>query len=350
MVFYTPYADPYGNPTIFLDGAVQSIADGGILLITATDMAILAGNSPESCYYKYGSISLKTKACHEQGLRILLRCIESHANRYGRYIKPLLSISVDFYIRVFVRVYTSARECKLSSSKQSMLYQCTGCSTLTLQPLGILKPNPTESNPKQFKYCLPVVPAVNEHCEHCQHQYHVGGPIWHNPIHDLEFVDRLYEMIQTEPFTELGTFERIQGILAVVREELPDVPLYYANDHICSVLRLQTIPVLKFRSALLHAGYRVSFSHACKTSIKTDAPASVLWDILRSWSKRYPTKTELMQKNPVVAKILSKEPEKEYNFDEIHDDANPKSRRMGLKRFQMNPTSHWGPGTRSTLM
>lgn len=253
----TSFADPYGNPTIFLDGAVQSIADGGLLLITATDMAILAGNSPESCYYKYGSVSLKTKACHEQGLRILLRCIESHANRYGRYIKPLLSISVDFYIRVFVRVYTSARECKLSSSKQSMLYQCTGCSTLTLQPIGVLKPNPTPSNPKQFKYCLPVVPGFGERCEHCQQKYHVGGPIWHEPIHDLDFVDRLYETIQAEPFNQLGTYDRIRGMLAVVREELPDVPMYYANDHLCSTVKLQTIPVLKFRSALLHAGYRV---------------------------------------------------------------------------------------------
>lgn len=57
--------DPYGCPSIFLDSAVQSIQDGGILLVTATDMAILAGNTPETCYSKYGAISLKTKSCHE---------------------------------------------------------------------------------------------------------------------------------------------------------------------------------------------------------------------------------------------------------------------------------------------
>lgn len=92
--------------------------------MTATDMAILAGNNPESCYAKYGSIPLKTKACHEQALRILLRCIDSRATVHGKFIKPLLSISADFYIRVFVRVFTSPLECKLSSSKQSMFYQC----------------------------------------------------------------------------------------------------------------------------------------------------------------------------------------------------------------------------------
>lgn len=31
--------DPYGSPSTLLDGAVQAVADGGLLLVTATDMA-----------------------------------------------------------------------------------------------------------------------------------------------------------------------------------------------------------------------------------------------------------------------------------------------------------------------
>jgi tRNA (guanine26-N2/guanine27-N2)-dimethyltransferase len=57
--------DPYGAPTIFLDAALQSIAYGGLLLVTCTDMAVLCGNTPEKCRASYGSTSLKTKACHE---------------------------------------------------------------------------------------------------------------------------------------------------------------------------------------------------------------------------------------------------------------------------------------------
>ena len=33
--------DPYGSPTPFLDGAVQSVAEGGLLCVTATDLAVL---------------------------------------------------------------------------------------------------------------------------------------------------------------------------------------------------------------------------------------------------------------------------------------------------------------------
>lgn len=99
--------DPYGSPTKFLDSAVQAIRDGGItfcltliihfknsvftgpshsitfkrdtfllppflppslaglLCVTCTDMGVLCGNHGEACHAKYGSMSLKTKYCHE---------------------------------------------------------------------------------------------------------------------------------------------------------------------------------------------------------------------------------------------------------------------------------------------
>ncbi|XP_067630100.1 tRNA (guanine(26)-N(2))-dimethyltransferase-like isoform X2 [Eurosta solidaginis] len=131
--------DPYGCPNRFLDGAIQSLTSGGLLLVTATDMAVLAGNTPEACYAKCSSVPLRMKCCHEMGLRILLHCIETHANRYGKYIEPLLSISADVYIRVFVRVHSSQAKCKYSMSKQSMIFQCSGCDTYMLQPMGIVK-------------------------------------------------------------------------------------------------------------------------------------------------------------------------------------------------------------------
>uniref|UniRef100_A0A182JDC6 tRNA (guanine(26)-N(2))-dimethyltransferase n=1 Tax=Anopheles atroparvus TaxID=41427 RepID=A0A182JDC6_ANOAO len=342
--------DPYGHPTRFLDGAVQSIEDGGMLLITATDMAVLAGNSPEACYVKYGSVPLKTKACHEFALRILLRCIETTATRYGRYIKPMLSISADFYIRVFVRVYTGQYACKKSSSKQSMVFQCTGCEAFTLQPLGVLKPNPTEANPQQIKFGTPTGPFVGSRCEHCNHQHHMGGPIWSAPLHDEEFLAELMRTVEQEESKRLTTIRRIYGTLAVIREELHDVPLYYTLDRMCGILKLESIGMLKLRSALLHEGYRVSYSHASRTSVKTDAPVGVLWDILRCWHRIHPVKEERFLEGVPLTAILAKAPAKEYNIEEIHPEANPPSRKESLSRFPENPTAHWGPGTRATQM
>ena len=57
--------DPYGSASVFLDSAVQAVSDGGILLVTCTDMGVLCGNHSEACFGKYGSTSLKGKFCHE---------------------------------------------------------------------------------------------------------------------------------------------------------------------------------------------------------------------------------------------------------------------------------------------
>ena len=44
--------DPYGSPCTFLDSAVQCVRDGGLLMCTATDTAVLCGNHGEVCYAK----------------------------------------------------------------------------------------------------------------------------------------------------------------------------------------------------------------------------------------------------------------------------------------------------------
>ncbi len=67
-----------------------------------------------------------------QSLRIILASIESHANRYKRYIVPVLSCSIDFYCRVFVLVYTSAYEVKKSAWYSNVLLLIIVYSVLPL--------------------------------------------------------------------------------------------------------------------------------------------------------------------------------------------------------------------------
>lgn len=40
---------------------------------------------------------------------------------------------------------------------------------------------------------------------------------------------------------------------------------------------------LRRSSAIHHAGYQVSISHANKDALKTNCPPAVLWDLLRGW-------------------------------------------------------------------
>eukprot|EP00066_Takifugu_rubripes_P021778 XP_011611044.1 PREDICTED: tRNA (guanine(26)-N(2))-dimethyltransferase isoform X1 [Takifugu rubripes] len=332
--------DPYGSPATFLDAAVQAVSDGGLLCVTCTDMAVMAGNSGETCYSKYGSVSIKSKYCHEMALRIILHSLDQRAGVYQRYIQPLLSISADFYIRVFVRVFTGQATVKNSASKQALVYNCTGCGSFYLQRMGR-----RTSNGRQMKYSAATGPPVGPECEHCGQRHQLGGPLWAEAIHDLTFVQKVLSALSANP-GRFGTSKRIEGVLSMVTEELEDVPFYYTLDSLSSSIRCNTPPMLQFRSALLHAGYKVSLSHACKNAIKTDAPPATMWDIMRCWEKIHPVKREKLSNTSPSFRILSKEPSLEACFT-VREDANPQSRRRHLTRFQENPQAFWGPKARA---
>lgn len=47
-----------------------------------------------------------------QALRLVLNSLSTSASRYGRYITPLLSLSIDFYVRLFIQVKSAPIEVK----------------------------------------------------------------------------------------------------------------------------------------------------------------------------------------------------------------------------------------------
>jgi tRNA G26 N,N-dimethylase Trm1 len=100
--------DPYGTAVPFLESAISAISNGGLLAVTFTDMAVLCARKPHVCFYKYGASPLPKKYCHEMALRIVLFTINSIANKYGKFIEPQLSLTVDFYVRLFIRVKDGA--------------------------------------------------------------------------------------------------------------------------------------------------------------------------------------------------------------------------------------------------
>ncbi len=138
--------DPYGTPANFLDSAIRSVRSGGLLLITATDAGVLCGNGADTCFTKYGSVSLRTPSCHELALRILLQSVNSHAIRYSKYIVPVLSLSIDFYFRLFVVVFDGQMKAKESMNNIGFFYVCSECHSFYKQAYG--QSVPTKGNVK----------------------------------------------------------------------------------------------------------------------------------------------------------------------------------------------------------
>ncbi|XP_065855019.1 tRNA (guanine(26)-N(2))-dimethyltransferase 2-like [Euphorbia lathyris] len=330
--------DPYGSPSVFLDSAIQSVADGGLLMCTATDMAVLCGGNGEVCYSKYGSYPLRGKYCHEMALRILLACIESHANRYKRYIVPVLSVRMDFYVRVFVRVYTSASAMKNTPLKLSYVYQCIGCDSFHLQPIGR-----TISKNNSVRFMPGFGPVVPQECIHCGKKYNMGGPIWSAPIHDQEWVTSTLEAVRSMK-DRYPAYDHISAILTTISEELPDVPLFLSLHNLCGTLKCTSPSAVIFRSAVINAGYRISGTHVNPLGLKSDAPMDVIWDIMRCWVKNHPVKAQAPDQSGSV--ILAKEPVLQANFARAVASLS-KAQAKKVARFLPNPERHWGPKLRA---
>lgn len=199
-------------------------------------------------------------------------------------------------------------------------------------------------------------------CEETGADFKVGGPLWLGPLHDPEVVqtalDRLTstgsvndDIPQSYPDMKwIATQERLEGLLLSCKEELNDVPLYYAMPDFCKVLKISAPPINDVKAALLNAGYRVSGYHKDPQAIKTDAPNKFLWDVLRVWYKKNPPKKEPAE-DSAAAKILAVEPTSEIDFThpkEIRENiaASSRSNKDGKKkvsRFPMNPEANWGP-------
>ncbi|KAJ4707250.1 tRNA (guanine(26)-N(2))-dimethyltransferase [Melia azedarach] len=331
--------DPYGSPSVFLDSAVQSVVDGGMLMCTATDMAVLCGGNGEVCYSKYGSYPLRGKYCHEMALRILLACIESHANRYKRYIVPVLSVQMDFYVRVFVRIYTSASAMKNTPLKLSYVYQCIGCDSFHLQPLGRTASNKNNS----VRYLPGFGPVVPQACSDCGKKFNMGGPIWSAPIHDQEWVTSVLADVKSMK-DRYPAYDRISAVLTTISEELPDVPLFLSLHNLCATLKCTSPSAVMFRSAVINAGYRISGTHVNPLGLKSDAPMDVIWDIMRCWVKNHPVKAQPPDQPGSV--ILAKEPTLQANFARAVASLS-KAQAKKVARFLPNPERHWGPKLRA---
>jgi tRNA (guanine26-N2/guanine27-N2)-dimethyltransferase len=292
-------------------------------------------------YGKYAGMPLKGMFPHEMALRLVLQMLQTSAGRYKRHIVPLVSCSIDFYIRVFVRVFTSPKEVKMSASRIATIYECSGCNAYTVQPLGkitIKKDNGAE------RHTPATGPAVNTHCEHCQHVHHIGGPAWGGKIHDKAFVNKMLQHVKDNE-ANYGTNARMKGMLSVISEEI-DAPLYWTLGRLTGTIHCNSMPILDLYSAILNAGYKVSSSHCQPQSVKTDAPASVIWDIFRAWVKKNPVVMKNIAENSPARKILAKEPSIEVDFTK-HPEASAESRNVNLVRYQVNPTANWGPKARA---
>ena len=346
--------DPYGTAAPLFDAAVQALVDGGLLCVTCTDAGVFASTGyPEKTFSQYGGLPFKGPQSHEGGLRLILHAIATSAARHGIAIEPLLSLSIDFYARVFVRARRSPAEVKLLAGKTMIVYNCgEGCGSWSVQRMAQTKEKPAKNGDILYKFSFAQGPPTSQMCEHCGFKMHLSGPMWGGPLHNPYFIQKVLDLLPSLDKDVYGTIPRLEGMLTLAMNEtifdsthipppisqslqppsendsngstqqpealpqpFPSLPLFQPSHHpfflfpssLSKVLHCVAPSDAAFRGALLHLGYRTTRSHTKPGSIVTDAPFSVIWEIMREWVRqKAPIKEDSLGERTAGAGIMRK--------------------------------------------
>lgn len=274
----------------------------------------------------YGGIPLKSFCAHEAGLRLVLHSIASSAARYGLVIEPLLSLSADFYVRVFVRLRKSQAALKFLAAKTMVVYNCDyGCGASEPQYLMRARAVAGKKGGAHYKHTMAQAPACDALCGHCGTKMHFGGPMYGGYIHSPAFVQRILDGLPGLDEGVYGTVPRIRGMLQTALEEhippkvedegveerdreasrVDPAPFYFSTSKLASAFQATAPAEDAFRGALRYLGHAVTRSHCKPGSLKTDAPWGDIVFVMREWVKqKAPVKVANIKKGSPAWRIL----------------------------------------------
>ncbi|KAI0860692.1 S-adenosyl-L-methionine-dependent methyltransferase [Xylaria cubensis] len=369
--------DPYGTAAPFLDAAVNAVRDdGGLLCVTCTDSGVWASSGyPEKAFSLYGGIPLRGTYSHEVGLRLVLHAIATSAARYGLAIEPLLSLSIDYYLRIFVKIRKSPAQVKFLAGKTMVVYSCDhGCGAWETQLLARNKKSTNKSGKgTYYKHGFALAPTSGPNCQHCDSRMHLAGPMYAGPLHSPAYIQKILDALPNAPDDIYGTKPRIEGMLYTALEEslpapedvlsenredefaaLEPYPFYFHPTNLAGALHCVCPDEDSLRGALRHLGYEVTRSHCKAGSMKTNAPWSVVWHIMREWTRqKNPVKTENIKENSPAYKLLrlgdtEKKDDEIDKLEVVFDQRLGRDKsKQGLVRYQSNPKENWGPQSRA---
>ncbi len=236
--------DPFGSPNQFLDTAIRKLSRKGILAVTATDTACLAGTYPSTCKRKYWSTSAITPLKHEMGVRILARKVMLLGIHHNKVLRPIISYHDKHYYRIFFAVTKSKEQSAklLDECESYLVYDKKSANYMVTQ----LKP----SDDATTIWC---------------------GPFYSGSLHDKEVAQKATTFFEHKIFLQ-------------AKDEVPIVGSYdthqLAQKNGLSLVQLDVLIEL-----LREKKYEASRCSYNDHAIKTTASFEVLLEIMRLYEK-----------------------------------------------------------------
>ncbi|MBI3051307.1 tRNA (guanine(10)-N(2))-dimethyltransferase [Candidatus Woesearchaeota archaeon] len=238
--------DPFGSPAPFLDSATQRLARGGIIAVTATDTAALAGTSPGACMRKYWARPLRNQSMHETGLRILIRRVQLAGMQHEKALTPILSYHDQHYQRTVL-------SCRKGRIPAAAIYRQHGFITSCLKCLH------AEAT---------ALPKGN--CSECGSKAEIAGPLWLGQTSDARLCLRMSKHGHRELLT------------AIAAESKVKTPWIYNLNSLCRKSRIGKPPRIEaVIDRLRQAGHKAARTHMDWEAIRTEATVKEIVEAIK---------------------------------------------------------------------
>lgn len=212
--------DPFGSPNMFLDSAVKRISRNGILAVTATDTAALAGTYPKACKRKYWGTPIRDENMHETGLRILIKKCQLIGAQFDKALIPVFSYFKDHYFRVFFRCVKGKKE---------------------------------------------VDKVIKQH-----DFFNVAGPLWTGDLWDKKLVNFMNKNLKKGNF--LKEDKELSRFLGIIKDESKIGTVGFFDIH--SIVKKEKLKVIPRKEELISnirkKGFKATETHFSGTGIRSD--------------------------------------------------------------------------------
>ncbi len=255
--------DPFGPPVPYLDSAVRAVRSGGLLALTATDLAPLCGVYPKVALRKYGGLALRTEYSHEIALRLLSGCLATTAAKHDVGVNIVFSHKNSHYVRVYALLKQGAEKASQSLREMGYIAHCFSClhrETVT-----------------------GVIPPVKTVCDECGSPLKIAGPLWLGKIVDKDFCG-LVENEAANKKCDMG--DKVAKTLVLIEAESNAPPTFFVVDHVCDKLNIAIPSVSKVIKLLEERGYETCPTHFHTRGLKTNAPAKKVTEAIKEALER----------------------------------------------------------------
>lgn len=234
--------DPFGSPSLFIQSAIRGTKKRhGVVAITATDTAPLAGAQAPKCRRRYQCEPVGGYMCHEGGLRILLCNIAREVGKFDIGMRPILCFFADHYYRCYVELVHGTQACDRM-----------------LEQLGYLD---FQKNRLERDFS----PMYDDR--------HKAGPFWTGPLFDKELLSRM------DP-SGMARERKCAKVLETWKQEIDTVPYLYDLSELSSYTKINP-PSPEDMVAKLRETGEASLTHFSPTSFITPQPLDVILSAYR---------------------------------------------------------------------